>query len=263
MNLSSPSTPKPDSKRRILILGPPGGRKTTTIMSFPNIAFFDIDGNLDGPKQALKKLTGTEPSFGYESVSYNKAGQLLEISEWFDNLVRQMTEFRDEVKKGTSPFQFACVDGLRNLGEMIKANVMKSQRRESMETRDWDPYKTKMLKIVFLLAQEIGVHMLFTCHEQEIWKPSPNPKEMMKDILVGYEPMVQGGIQNAFSGFFTDVWRITSELAGGGQVETKITSVKSTYSPDLKSSIGLPPELIIKSNETAWSKLQPYFQGRI
>ena len=105
--------------------------------------------------------------------------------------------------------------------------------------------------------------MLFTCHEQEIWKPSPNPKEMMKDILVGYEPMVQGGIQNAFSGFFTDVWRITSELAGGGQVVTRITSAKSTYSPDLKSSIGMPPEITINSNETAWSKLSPYFEGKL
>ncbi len=262
MQLSSPTAPKPSSHKRILILGPPGSRKTTSIMSFPGICFFDIDGNLDGARSALLKITKQEPTFGYENVQQNAQGKQLESHEMFSNLVDQMKAFRDEVKKGNSPFKFSCVDGLRNLGEMIKADVMKSQNRQAMETRDWDPYKTKMMKVVFHLASEIGTHIIFTCHEQEVWKPSSNPKDMMKEVLEKYEPIVQGGIQNAFGGFFTDVWRITTQLGGGQQIETKISATKTTYSQELKSSIGLPQEgLIIRENETAWSKLEPYFKG--
>jgi len=259
MNISSPETPKKQGKRRILAIGPPGGRKTTSIMSFPKVAFFDVDGNLDGPRFAIKKITGKEPTFGHVTIGVKADGSPLLIHQRYEHLVDEMTAFRNEQAQGKSDFQFACVDGLRNVGEDIKAFLMHAQKREAMETRDWDPYKTKMLKVVFHLAMEINAHVVFTCHEREVWETTGDKKEMMKLFLKGYEPMLQGGIQGGFSGFFTDVWRFSTELAPGNVSETQICSVKTAKSPDLKSSIGMPPIITIKQNELAWSKLEPFF----
>jgi len=262
MHLSSPEKSKTPDKKRILLLGPPGGRKTSFAMSFPNVCFFDIDGNLDGPKLALSKLLKTEPTFGYESIFLDERGKRLDDYECFDNLLLQIKALKSEVKAGKSPFKFACFDGLRALGDLIKAHILhKQSNKTAMDTRDWDPYKQAMLKVVFFEAQNLAMHTIFTCHERELWEKDPTGKgDMMKERLVGYEPLLQGGIQQAFGGYFSDVYRVTTELAPGDQIETKIQCIKDGKSPDLKSSVGMPPVITLKQGETAWSKLEPYFK---
>jgi hypothetical protein len=257
MKIATPESPKPVDHRTILLLGPPGSRKTTLCLQIPQIAIFDVDGNMDGPLLALKKL-GCIPSYGYEQINRNGSGGILPVHQQFDNLIKQMKDLRDSVDHG---FKFACIDGLRNIGELIKAKIFEKQRKDSMDTRDWDPYKTDMAKLVFHEARNLGMHVLFTCHERAVYKQSGNSKEMMKEVLEKYEPLLQGGIQDAFGGFFTDVWRITTEAGGAGTVNTRISVLKDTYSPDLKSSVGIPDEgITIKSTELAWPKLEPYFK---
>ena len=263
MKLSSPDSPKPVDRKRILILGPPGGRKTTLCMSFPDVAFFDIDGNLDGPKLALSKVLKKEPTFGYVSVFRDKQGKHLEDYDCFDNLLEQIRDLKDDIKTGKCPFKFACFDGLRALGDLVKAQVLKKQTKDTMDTRDWDPYKQKMLKVVFYEAQNINLHTIFTCHEKEVWEAvmgRDGKPVQMQQKLAGYEPLLQGGIQQAFGGYFSDCWRVTSTLVGGS-VMTKIQSIKDGYSPDLKSSIGMPPYIEYGEGETGWSKLESYFKN--
>jgi AAA domain-containing protein len=261
MNYNSSESPKAMDKKCILLIGPPGGCKTTLAMQFPNVCFFDCDQNLDGPRQALKRIMGKEPTFAFERVWMNDSNTQLAMHECFDNLIQQLDNLKAEIQAGKSQFKFACIDGLRVIGEMIKQKLFKKNARDMMETRDWDPYKTSFIKLLVVKARDLGIHTIFTCHERAVYQQSGNPKEMMKEHLVGYEPLLQGGIQDGFAGFFTDVWRITRECGGGMTTEMKITTVKGPLTPDLKSSIGLPNEITIKENELAWPKLAPYFEG--
>lgn len=258
MNISSPSSPKKIDPKVFLFIGPPGGRKTTLAMQFPNICFFDCDGNLDGPRLALTKLMGHEPTFGYYSAFLNSAGEKVESSDMFDNLIDQMDDLKPKVQE--YGIKFICVDGLRIVGELIKQKVMKKKNKDMMETRDWDPYKSAFIKLVVVKAKDMGVHAIFTCHERELWEKSASG-DMMKQVLVGYEPLLNGGIQDAFAGFFTDVWRITTTAAPGGASEQTITTMPDGFSKYLKSSVGLPGTLTIPDTDLAWPILEPYMKA--
>lgn len=261
MNLSTPESPKPREGLVVLLVGPPGQGKSTLLFQFPDLGVFDIDRNTDGAIAFIERARKQKLTYAYEQV-WMKEGKPIEIHECFENLIVQMTSCRDHIKAGKLKLQFVGVDGLTILGEMIKQKIYKDQRRDAMEARDWDVYKSSLAKALIVRAREIaqlGVHFIITCHEYPVTKK--DPKDIMKEDVVGYVPAVQGGIAHTFNGLFTDVWRCSCVPAPAGRIDYRLHVVRDGMS-DLKNTLNIPPAGLTWSHgELGYEKLAPYLKG--
>jgi predicted NACHT family NTPase len=74
MNVSSPTNPRPLTPLKILLIGPPGSRKTTFGLQFPNVYVEDCDRNLNGPERWLRANGLKELSYAYNNVRYEPSG---------------------------------------------------------------------------------------------------------------------------------------------------------------------------------------------
>lgn len=254
MKLSTPQEPTKDFLS-LLLIGPPGGGKTTLALQFPDLLVIDCDSNLKGPETFLRKGVGKQPpllpnlTFAKETVNYTDEGKEVEPAERFDRLLKVLRAARD------SQFKTVVVDGLTMVGEFVKFRIYKEQHRDmSMEARDWDKYKAYMWTMVVRLLKNLGRDTILTCHETILTKV--NPKDFMIEEVIGFRPTVQGGIADYFSGFFTDAWRLTSGVGPLQRLEITMETCKTIKSPHLKNSVGLPPEL---KNPT-YTMLEPYLK---
>jgi len=254
MQLSTPTAPKQTEPKSILLIGPPGGGKTTLAMQFPGVCFMDCDRNLDGPERFIR-LKNKDLSYGYTQITY-KDNVAVPAHECFERLCDSVSDLKTETSIKT-----VVVDGLTMVNEFIIQKILKAQSKSEMEARHWQPFKSYMINLLVAKLRGTGKTVICTCHETILEKPNPDPKKVMDPVLVGYRPAIQGGITDYFGGFFTDMWRCTALVAPGGS-EYKIQTVRDTKS-DLKNSLGLPAEIIVKEEELVWTKLEPYLKGLV
>jgi len=249
MNVSKPGSAKPPEPMSILLIGPPGGGKTTLAMQFPYPCFLDCDRNLDGPERFNRKLN-SNLEYGYIAVTYDSSGKPIPVDKCYDTL---LTEVDNVAKEPT--IQTVVLDGVTLINQFIIQKVMKQSGKDNMELRDWGKVAAAFINLLYVRLRQTGKTTIVTCHENPVERANPtNP--MLKE-LVKYEPAINGGIANTMSGLFTDVWRCSSLPAVAGKVQFKIQTSKDVLSGDLKNSLGLPSEIIVKEGESAWSKLQP------
>lgn len=243
---STTDKPKPRQPLSILLIGGPGGGKTTFLLQFPGLYVLDCDTNLDGPENYLRRH-GKFKDYEYDQVAFSN-GKPLPVHECYDNLMALLTEAKSK------PYQTVAIDGLTMINEYVIQKVLSKQSKKEMEARDWQPFKTHLLNLLVGKLRSLGKDTIVTCHE--FTKTKPDPKNIMQEQIIGYTPAVQGGITDYFGGFFTDMWRMTAELAPGDKLEFKLTGQRTGLS-DLKNSIGLPPVL---KNPT-YADVEPYIKG--
>src|SRR5437667_7387442 len=87
MKTSSPQTPKSPSPLKILIMGPPGSRKTTLGLQFPDVHVLDCDNNLDGPERWLRSNGHATLSYTHDSIRYDDEGKPLEIEDCYNRVI--------------------------------------------------------------------------------------------------------------------------------------------------------------------------------
>lgn len=235
MKLSTPSAPKPREPLSILLLGPPGSRKTTLAMQFPRPYFIDCDGNLDGPERYLRANGFPQLEYGYDSVNFTDDGKEVAVEKKYDRLEQLLRSAR------TADCQTVIVDSMTMVNEFIIRKVLDEQKQPAMRPIDWQPLKSFYWKLLVSGIRGMGKTTIVTCHE--IILTEPDPKAVMKENIVGYKPSVQGGIADYFGAFFTDIFRcvIETEATTKGPVtKSKLYTCKTTKSPDLKNSLGLP-----------------------
>lgn len=225
-------------------------------MQLPNVCIVDCDRNLDGCEKFLRSVK-KDLDYKFVAVTYNDDGSPVPVEKCFDRLLEHLTDIADGLRTKRYNFRFVALDGLTVIGELIKFKILYDQKRTAMEARDWDAYKQSLVRLLVAKLRNLGCNTVVTCHEIVLSKA--DPKNIMTEVLLGYRPAVQGGIQDTFNGFFTDVWGCTNEPAPGGTVEYKLTTTRTSHR-DLKNSLGLPDTITIKKGELIWPKLEPYFK---
>lgn len=219
------------SKLAILLVGPPGARKTTLALQFPNLYIIDCDGNLAGPARAIKKYNATL-SFKYDSVA-EKDGKPVETKDQYNRILDLMAEAR-----AATDVEWVCLDGMSALNDILIDKIMAEQKISYMEARNWSTFKSDATKVLFTKARHLGKNLIVTAHEVRI--EHNHPTQLMTTILDGYEPFIQGGTRERLGGYFTDVWRLEARLAPGDKIETELTCDKVGLMKQLKNSVGLP-----------------------
>lgn len=233
MKQSTPASPKASQPKSILLVGPPGGGKSTLMLGFPNLLVFDCDLNLDGPERLLRKQNPAL-SYSYDQVPLQDNGSPRPVWECYDHLIVGLSN----VAANPSDIQWVAVDSLSQVNEFIIRKVLKEQSKNEMEARHWQPFKSLALSLLIGKLRHLGKNVIVTAHETKIVRP--DPKQVMQELVIGYEPFFQGKVGEMLGAFFTDVYRCTSIPAPGGKIEFQLETMKTTLS-DLKNSLGLPP----------------------
>lgn len=249
MKTSSPQQPKPPQNKAILLIGPPGSRKTTLGMQFPGLYIIDCDQNLDGPDSINRKA---RPELHYSYDQLEDDGKLLDPAECYDRVIMLLQKVRSE-----DEIKWVMLDGLTSCNEYIIRKVMKEQKCSYLEARHWSTFKTDAINLLFTKMRHLNKNVIVTAHEVENAKN--DPKNVMSQILLGYEPFVQGAVREMLGGFFTDVWRIEALPAVAGKVETILYTDKIPLMKQLKNSMCLPAEI----KEPTYEKLSKLSGGVI
>jgi len=249
MKTSTPSAPKKAEAKSILLIGPPGGGKTTLMLQFPKLKVYDCDRNLDGPERYIRQKVNKSLSYGYDQVCYKPDGSARPVEECFDYLLDQLLIDRAQPDPEVETIG---IDSLTLINEFIIRKVLKDNKAPMMQLNYWQPFKTLMNTLICRL-RDMGKTTIITCHEVKV--EEPDPKNIMIPRITAYAPSINSGIGDYFGAFFTDMWRCQADMAPAG-VEYKLVPIRTKLS-DLKNSIGLPNEI---KNPT-YAALQPYLNG--
>ena len=252
MKQSTPTSPKPKEPRAILLIGPPGGGKTTLAMQFPNVCFLDCDRNLDGPDRFIRQKN-KELAYCYEPIVLDDDGNPVPVEKCFDRLVDKLTQL-----KTNKDVKTVVIDSLTMVNEFIIRKVLFEQGKKTfMEPHFWAPFKSHFWDLLVGKIRGTGKTSICTVHEEMVMENDAT--KVMVTRIIGFVPTVQGKIGDYFGAFFTDIWRCTSAPAPGGATEFNIWGTRTSQS-DLKSSIGLPAKLTVKSGELAFDAVKSYLK---
>lgn len=249
MKTSTAVSPKPVQCKSILLVGPPGGGKTTLALQFPDLAVFDCDLNLDGPERYLRKERKLELNYAYDCIPLNEDGTPRPVEKCYDYLMDQLRPDK------LTAYKWVCIDSLSQVNEFIIRKILAEQRKTEMEARHWQPFKTCALELLIGRLRHLGRNVIVTAHEVKLTRPA-GPQAVMQEIIIGYEPFFQGRVGEMLGGFFTDMWRCTAQAAPAGRVDYLLETNRTALS-DLKNSIGLPQAI---KNPT-YKDLEKYLQG--
>lgn len=205
-------------------------------MQFPGVWIGNCDLNLTGPERHLRTAS-KELTYYYDNIPLKDDDTQRPVHECLDELYKRS----DEAAKNPD-VKVLGYDSLTWINEYIIQKVLsaKGKNTTEMEIRDWQPFKSKWLELLFSHSRNSGKMVIMTVHELII--EEPDPKNLGKSIITGYKPSLNGSITDYFGAFFTDVWRCEARPAPMGKTEFYITTSRTTKS-DLKNSLGLPPEM--------------------
>ena len=255
MKTSSPEQPKPPDPLSILLIGPPGGGKTTLALQFPSVCVIDIDSFLDGPSRFIR-TKDAKLAFSYDPVLKDDEGNVLGLEKGYDRLI----EKTDLLIKDKT-FKTIIFDSLTMLDEIIAAKIMHDQKRNTLEFRDYDTLRSCLLRVLVSKTRHLNRTVIYIVHEKD--KEETDPRNVMNKIVTAHEPTVRGSVGKALGGFFSDVWRCSSSSLGN-TVEYRVDVNKTSKDTDLKNSVGFPVEgFKTKHGELMFDKIKPYLNGKI
>jgi len=245
MKISTPETPKPRSKLSILLIGPPGGGKTSLALQFPNVYVLDCDMNLDGPERWVRTVNPNLKYF-YDSVRLDDEGKEIPLELCADRMFTLLQ------KASLDPvIQTIFIDGMTYLNEMLIAKTMDVQSRiDEMMRQDWIPFRRYMLKVLMHL-RTVAKTTIVSCHEDILMMDSKSGP-----VVTKYRPSLSSKIRDYFGGLFTDIWRCTASQPVGGRPQPFKIQVVSSGLSDCKNSVGFPNA----DMNATWEELNKYLK---
>lgn len=232
------------------------------MLTFPKLAVFDCDGNLDGPERYHrkgyvrdgdnKKLGGDRPQldYMYDCIKFRDADKLVPrpVEECYDYLLQEVGKIKDNPNIET-----VAIDTLTMVNEFVVRRVLADQGGKTlMEPHFWGAFKSKILALINRM-RGTGKTTIFCIHE--VKKTEPDPIKIMQERIVAYEPAIQSGIGDYFGGFFTDMWRCECNKVVVGYEYSAVTM--RTKLSELKNSMGLPVKIV----DPTYEKILPYMKG--
>lgn len=267
MKSSTPTSPKPPSPLKILLMGQAGSRKTWLGLQFPDVHVLDCDRNLDGPVQGLregfKDASGkiiTAPllpnlSFTWDDIRVDDKGNMLDISECFDRVLDKLSLFRtDEAYKARKT---VFVDSLSHVNEFAIRKVLKLKAKQSMEMNLWTDFASAAYTLIVAKLEQTNKTILCSCHEERVTEA--DDKNLMKKVITEINPLFSGRVGDNLGAYFTDVWKLEKRLMSG-QVQLWLQTDRTPKCEHLKNSVGMPKELNITEG---FKVIEPYLKGRI
>lgn len=252
MQTSSPSTPRPSQPKQILLIGLPGSGKTKFLLSFPGLYILDADLNLDGAELLVRK-ENPGLSFKYDTLPIDDLKQEVPEHMRFDRMMKLTLEAKKDPDT-----QLIAYDSLTNIIQYLVWQIQASQKRDTMEIRDWGLHKGSMLSL--LIKQRLtGKHVIFTAHREDKTKKvkTPTGKDTLEEEITGYLPSANPALQKDLAGMFTDVWHMYLKPRPGGVYENWIETMPTPMMSYLKNSMGLPPTLDVTKD--AWKTLSKWW----
>jgi hypothetical protein len=240
MPLISPTSLPKRQPLSLLLIGPPGGGKTTLALQFPNVQIIDIDLNIDGPINVLRSKSKLN-EIKYETILIDDEQKPVDgVDQQWTRLMTKLTQAcRDPWTKTV------VVDGLTRLNQLIIDMVLKDAGKKDMEIQLWIPFRQRMLG-VFNTMRGSGKHSILLCHEEYKYSAAKAGKE----VVDKRGPAMDSKLKDQLAGFFTDMWRCWGQpapvkLVNGVLVQGNLFKVATipTGLDELKNSYGLPAEI--------------------
>jgi len=217
-----------DNTMSLLLMGPPGGGKTTFALQWPGLWVADCDQNLSGPLRYLKQK-GQLPTFSYDRIAFDDNDAPLEsFSKQWERL-----EAKTKEAQRTSSVRTIFIDSLTHVDRILYQHCCEKQGVKELEWQQWNMYKNALYKFIMSIRAS-GKTLLVACHEKIEYDK--------KGQVEKYTPVVSTNLKDYFSYMFTDVWRCTLIDAGGGRLRATVTTHPTQVS-DLKNSLLLGKEI--------------------
>ena len=217
----------------ILLMGPPGGGKTTFMLQFPGLYVLNCDRNLAGPVRYLKSINKYTP-FKYDTISQyeedctdvfgtHKVGDMVDIKfGWARLRALAQAAIKDPI------IQTIGLDTLTWCDNALYAHSCRVQGLKELEGFNWAPYKRE-LHAFLAECKAAGKILIVNCHEKIEYDKKGN--------VEAYVPSISTGISAYFGYYFSDIWRCTLVDQGGTRGLKAIVTTHPTAVSQLKNSI--------------------------
>lgn len=209
------------SPQAILLMGPPGGGKTTFALQWPNMWIADCDRNLAGPMRYLQSK-GIPVTAQRSDIQFDDDGKPVAIEDQWERLIAET-----KIAIDNKDIQTLFVDSLTHIDRILYAHCCKKQKVVELEFQQWNMFKNLLYRYI-VGVRDSGRTIILSCHEQIEYDK--------KGQIEKFIPTISTNLKNYFAYIFTDAWRCTLEPIGAGQVKSFIYTHPTKVS-DLKNSL--------------------------
>jgi len=225
---ASPDSPRKPEPKSILLIGPPGGGKTTLALQFPNVYVLDCDLNLSGPENYLRQAGRPPLEFRYDQIPFDDAGNPVPVQQQWKRLIEKI------ILAVVDPWvKTIFLDGLTAVDEILLQHVLRTQATTTMRQQDWIPFRSAMVGLIMQI-RTTGKTSIVSCHEKTETDEKGN--------VEAFKPAFRSKIGDFFGGFFTDMWRCQAKPGVAGKTSFWVYPQRTSRS-DLKNSVLMPPEI--------------------
>jgi hypothetical protein len=210
---------------RLLLIGPPGSGKTTTVCGFPNGYVLDLDVNLGGALRFLKARNQPLP-LGYDRVDINEKGEVVPPLLRWQRLEALISNSPPEVET-------IVIDSATGLTDLLMQEVKRQQPsvKDGRQLYMFYLEAGKQFLNKFVLLRK---HVVLTAHEK-----------IEQDAMTGitqYRVAWPGQLGDYVGAFFTNVWRCEVDREGiPPKYKYVIRTMQDTQHYGLKNDLELPP----------------------